>query len=173
MSWTSWIPRIAGYVAAPFTGGVSIPIGEGIAQGVTAHDAINKADATQQAGTAQAMAPQQQATRASGDAYTQQRADTQNLFGQPYQTLGSLMGLNIAPIGAPMGSVPTSNNPNGGPASFRVGGPLTVQPGNWTPTPGAPLPFKDGELTTLAQLAAATPSNRKLTSQSSYAGRRT
>ena len=34
------------------------------------------------------------------DVYNQQRGDTQNLFGTPYATLGSLMGMNIQPIGA-------------------------------------------------------------------------
>lgn len=122
MSWKSWIPRIAGYGLAPFTGGASIAIGEGIAQGIGNSEAINTANQQQQAAT-------QQAQRIGGDVYTQQRADAQNLFGQPYQTLGGLLGMNIAPIGAPGGQVQTTANPAGFPRGLVENSPPQIRPG--------------------------------------------
>jgi hypothetical protein len=171
MSWSSWIPRIVGYAAAPFTGGASIAIGEGIAQGIGNKQALDKAKGEQQAATLEAQKQQQLANMASGDTLTQQRADAQNLFGQPYQTLGGLLGMNIAPIGAPTGTVMTSAAPTGMPAGLVTGRTPQVQPA-WMPQ--TPSDLSGGGLRggTLASLAMqATPANAKSKAQSGYARR--
>ncbi len=97
MSWQSWAVRIGGYAAAPFTGGASIPIAEGIAQGIGNNEAIDSANAQQQQATDRAVAEQQRATGISGDVYNQQRADLapyRELGGQAFSTLGGLMGFS-------------------------------------------------------------------------------
>ncbi len=139
MGWGEWAARIGGYALAPWTGGASIAIGEGIAQGLHSKDAVKDATATQQAATNQAVDKQQTALRTAGDVYGQQRQDTQNLAGIPYQTLGGLMGLNIPSIGAPMGNVPTTANPSGRPRGLMPAdqvAPMSVQPGNYDYAPG-------------------------------------
>ena len=139
MAWKEWAARIGGYALAPYTGGASIAIGEGIAQGLHNNEAIKEADATTQAATQQGVQAQQGALQRAGDVYTQQRQDTQNLANAPYQTLGSLMGINIPSLGAPAGNVPTSNDPTGwgvGLHPRQPGEPLTVQPGNYDFAPG-------------------------------------
>ncbi len=139
MGWGEWVARIGGYVAAPFTGGASIPIGEGIAQGLHNNDAIKQADQTQQAATQQATQAQQRAMQTAGDVYGQQRQDTQNLAVAPYQTLGSLMGINIPSLGAPMGNVPTTASPSGRKPGLNPAdqvAPMSVQPGDYNFAPG-------------------------------------
>jgi hypothetical protein len=55
MSAWSWVARIGGYAAAPFTGGASIPIGEAIAQGISSNEATDKQNEQLQAGNQAAM----------------------------------------------------------------------------------------------------------------------
>lgn len=168
MGWGSTLARIGGYLGyavpgiGPVLGQITSGIGEGIAQGIDNKGALDKQQAQLQAGT-------DKAARTAGDVYAQQRADTQNLFGQPYQTLGGLMGLNIAPIGAPMGNVPTTAAPTGHPAGLQPATqPLQVWPG----VPGTPsdlVPFRPGESpATLAQLNQLSSGGAQARSASSY-----
>src|SRR5678815_2598814 len=95
MSWKAWVARAAGYGLAPFTGGASIPIGEGIAQGISGNEAIDTANAQQQAGTDRAVAEQQRASSVASDIYSQQRNDLapwREQGGQAANTLGGLLG---------------------------------------------------------------------------------
>ena len=177
MGWGEWAARIGGYVAAPFTGGASIAIGEGIAQGLHNKGAVDKADATQQAATQQGLQQQQRALQTAGDVYGQQRADTQNLAGQSFQTLGGLMGMNIQPIGPPVGAMPSTASPTGMPTGLVAANqtrPLGVNDPWVGAPPGAPTPYRGPALdaTTLGQLAAATPAARQQTSRSGYDPRR-
>jgi len=99
MGWEEWAARIGGYALAPFTGGASAIVGEGIAQGLRGKDAINQAQQAQQQATDDAMRRNDHALGVSGDIYNQQRADMNQLFMPGYQTLGSLMGIPVASIG--------------------------------------------------------------------------
>ncbi len=167
MGWGEWAARIGGYALAPFTGGASVPIGEGIAQGLHSNAAVKDATATQQAATQQAVGQQQSALRTAGDVYGQQRQDTQNLAGIPYQTLGGLMGMNIPAIGPAAGNVPSTASPMGfqrGLVPASEAPPLGVQQGNFLLPAGAP----QGMPTTLAQLAALAPATAKAKSTSGY-----
>lgn len=108
MSWKSWAARIGGYAAAPWTGGASIAVGEGIAQGLEGNEAIDDANQAQQQATNQAVAEQQKASGISADVYQQQRADLapyRDLGGQAFSTLGGLMGFSQAAAAAPTTSV--------------------------------------------------------------------
>ena len=164
MAWKEWAARIGGYAAAPWTGGASIAIGEGLAQGFKANDAINDAKDTQEAATQQGLQRQQSALQTAGDVYGQQRADTQNLAGQPYQTLGSLMGMNIAPIGAPAGNVPMTPPPT----YVRSAQPpiLQTDPGmaSAAMTPYPTMAAAPAEAATLKQLADLAGRQKKSTS---------
>jgi hypothetical protein len=94
MSAWSWVARIGGYAAAPFTGGASIPIGEGIAQGISANEATNKQNEQLQAGNQAAM-----------DVYSktlQPAVDRGNAAGS---TLAMMMGLPQTP----QAQAPTAN----------------------------------------------------------------
>lgn len=117
--WASWLPKLA-------------TVGAQVYGGLNTRSALKQAQEQQQAGTQAAMQIQNQALNRAGDIYNQQRADTQNLFGQPYQTLGGLIGLNIAPIGPANGRIPTSAQPTGVPTGLNPNVPLTE------PYPGAP-----------------------------------
>jgi hypothetical protein len=105
MGWGSWALRLGGYALAPWTGGASALAGEAVAQGMENRGAIDDANADQQAATDRALDLQRGAQRTH-----QQRADTNNLFGTPYRTLGSLMGIDIQPIG-PMSFDDTGTTP--------------------------------------------------------------
>jgi hypothetical protein len=178
VSWTSWIPRIAGYALAPLTGGASIPIGEAISQGIGNKQAVDKATGQQQTATNVAQAKEQNALMAEGDVYNQQRSDMQNLFGQGYQTLGGLMGMNIAPIGPAQGMIPST--PTGEPGSGLGKYPLNlpgVNPPSGPPLTPAPTsaqtrltnaPQLMASGLTLKQLQSLTTGRGKL-SDSSYA----
>ncbi len=117
MSWKSWLPRIAGYGLAPFTGGASIPIGEGISQAVGNNEAIDQANAQQNAATDKATAEQQRATGIASDVYDTQRADLapyRDMGGQAFTTLGGLMGFSpsaTAPSTAPPARTATTTIP--------------------------------------------------------------
>jgi len=131
--WASWISRLAPVATTA----------AGIVQGVQNSKAIDKANQEQKAATQAAMQIQQQAQQRAGDVYQQQRADTQNLFGQPYQTLGGLLGMNIAPIGPANGRIPTSAQPAGVPAALAPNVPMQApypgSPSNGQPLQGAPI----------------------------------
>ena len=107
MSWKSWAARIGGYAAAPWTGGASIPIGEAIAQGIGAHEAINKAEKQQAAGTTAANAT-------IGQTYNQQRADYQNQANRPLQSLAQMSGIQIPDVGPVALNGGTLNAPSAG-----------------------------------------------------------
>jgi hypothetical protein len=164
-----WAPRIL----------AAAQLGAPIAEGIIGHNAINAANKASQQATNQALQINAQAHRTAGDVYNQQRADTQNLFGQGYQTLGGLLGMNIAPIG-PMAGIQTSANPSGAGTGLHSGSPQTpgsygpLIPSDLTPAaPGAQLAKQVGipaSSLTLAQLQALATANSKRTA-SSY-GRR-
>lgn len=61
----------------------------------------------------------------AGDMYNQQRSDFQNLAGTPYGTLGSLLGMNIAPI-TPLQGIGTDPRRL---AAQRSGAPMLQLPG--------------------------------------------
>src|SRR6185295_11476013 len=85
--------------------------------------------------TTAALAQQQKAQQAAGDVYNQQRADFQNMAGQPFQTLGGLLGMNIAPVGPANGRVVSTAQPMGVPQGLNANVPMeTPYPGR----PGAP-----------------------------------
>ncbi|HEX2594698.1 MAG TPA: hypothetical protein VHL34_24560 [Rhizomicrobium sp.] len=121
MSWKAWVPRIAGYALAPWTGGASIAIGEGIAQGVSSNEAVDKANAQQQAGTDAAMAEQRRASGIASDVYQQQRNDLapyRDMGGQAASTLGGLLGFAPTAPAAPMAvnrAVPSGLTANAAP----------------------------------------------------------
>lgn len=150
--WASWIPKLA-------------TVGAQVVGGLSNRSALKAAKSEQQAGTAAATQIQNEALQRSGDIYNQQRADTQNLFGQPFQTLGGLMGLNIAPIGPANVRMPTSAQPTGVPDGLNPNVPITApypgKPGAADPLVGVPVTAG----ATLKELAAL-GSRRK--SQTSY-----
>lgn len=156
--WASWIPKLA-------------TVGAQLYGGINTNKALKNAQAQQQAGTAAATAIQNQALQRSGDIYNQQRADTQNLFGQPFQTLGGLMGLNIAPIGPANGRIPTSTQPTGEPTGLNPNVPMTEPyPGK----PGAADPLVGVPVTagmTLKELAALGSRKKSQTSYGSGAAK--
>lgn len=63
-------------------------------------DATNKANAAEQAATNRALDANKAAAKVAGNVYLQQRQDLQNQWGNPYQTLGQMMGLSIPQIGS-------------------------------------------------------------------------
>lgn len=141
MSWGSWLTRIGGYVAAPFTGGASVAITEPIAAAMEASGAIKDANQEQKLAT-------EKANRISADIYNQQRADYDSQSGVPYRTLGSLMGLDIAPLGAP--SMVREARPPG----LYPGGQMSVPTPSATPGPWpSPLtPYNPPPTATLKDL---------------------
>ncbi len=127
--WRAWLPKVQQF----------LPVVGDVVRGVTANSALNNAQASQQAATDAAMARNDQANQRIGDVYQQQRQDTQNLANVPYQTLGSLMGMNIANIGPATGNIPTTVNPTGRPRGLMPAdqvAPMSVQPGNYDFAPG-------------------------------------
>lgn len=139
---------VAGWTAPASTAGkwtdrilAAAQLGAPIAEGIIGHNAINKAQQASQQATNQALGINAQAHRTAGDIYQQQRADFQNLFGQGYGTLGSLLGINIAPTG-PAANIQTTANPSGAGTGLHPGSPQT--PGAYGPlipsdlTPAAP-----------------------------------
>ncbi len=84
----SWVARIGGYAAAPFTGGASIPVGEAVAEGLSHSAANDKANEQLQAGNNQAI-----------DLYKQTYAPYLNAGSQASSTLAGLMGFSPSPTG--------------------------------------------------------------------------
>jgi hypothetical protein len=125
MGWKAWAARIGGYAAAPWTGGASIAIGEGLAQGLDRHEAVSEAREQQQAGTDRAQQRLDTAQAIQGNVYNQQRQDYQSLANAPYQALGGLMGLSIPSIGPVAFAGQQSQTPGPG---FR-GGMNGLEPG--------------------------------------------
>lgn len=143
-----------------------LPLGADIFRGINAKSALKDAQKTEQAATQQALKSQQAALQTAGDVYKQQRADTQNLAGQSFQTLGGLMGMNIAPIGAPTGAVPSTASPTGMPTGLVPASqtrPLQVNDPWVGGTPSDLVPYRGAP--TLQQIAAL---GRKQQSASSY-----
>ncbi len=102
----SWVARIGGYVAAPFTAGLSIPAGEAIAQGLDNKETVDKTNAALQAGNQQAI-----------DLYGRALNPYMNLGGQATNTLGGLMGFSMGG-GAP--ALPETASPTAEAATENV-----------------------------------------------------
>ena len=98
MSWQSWVARIGGYAAAPWTGGASIPIGEAIAQGINANEGVDKAVGQQGAATASANQRLDAAGGVNKQVFDSQRRDFQSLANAPYQSLAQMSGIDIPNI---------------------------------------------------------------------------
>ncbi len=169
MSWKSWTARIVGYGLAPFTGGASIPIGEGIAQGIGSNKAIDEANAAQQAGTDRAVAEQQRASGIASDVYNQQRNDlapwTQQ-GGQAANTLGGLLGFTPTAPSAGMASTPSRASTATATPSLMV----AASPGR-QPTANATMTGTYAGPRTLAEMGQPSQdavASRQQTTQSSY-----
>lgn len=105
MGWQSWLSRGIGYGLAPFTGGLSAGIGEGIAQGIDASKGIDKAVGQQTAATAGAQQRLDAAGQTAGNVLNQQRNDFQSFANAPFQTLAQLSGVSIPNV-QPMAGLP-------------------------------------------------------------------
>lgn len=116
-NFAKWGARIGGYIAAPYTGGASIGIGESIAKGIGNHQAASKANEQLQAGNTQAM-----------DVYKQSFAPYTNLGSQAANTLGGLMGFAPSSSMAPIASMapqateprPTRTRPDDAPVTGQA-----------------------------------------------------
>lgn len=117
MSAWSWVARIGGYVAAPFTGGASIPIGEAVAQGISNQEASSKANQQLQAGNDKAIG-----------LYGQTFAPYLNSGAQASNTLAGMMGFapsGASNTGAPMATpaaepMPTRTRPEDAPVTGQA-----------------------------------------------------
>lgn len=107
MSAWSWVARIGGYAAAPWTGGASIGIGEGIAQGLENNDAAKKANEQLQAGNDKAIG-----------LYGQTFAPYLNAGAQASNTLAGMMGFTPSP--AAQTTAPTGVDPRVDQAAGRL-----------------------------------------------------
>lgn len=171
MGWGEWVARIGGYAAAPFTGGASIPIGEGIAQTLGNREAIADANQTQQQATQQALGLQQGAQQTNLAALNQQRADYQHQANAPYQTLAGLAGITIPNVGSigwggpqMSGQGPQAPTQPTAPVDPAIGSPM----GKWAR--GAPTDDQRAEARGKWARPAEAQQSRQAQSQSGYQG---
>jgi len=135
---------IGGFLAAPLTGGASIPIGLSAAGSIISSGAVRDAAQKQADATTQALNLQK-------SMYDTTRADLSPYSQTGVAALGNLRALtglptNIAPTPSnpPPGGIPASAVPGGAPGQMQVG---TVQnPGAPLTTPqGAPVPLQSAQ----------------------------
>lgn len=142
---------IAGFAAAPFTGGASIPAGLSAAGALISSGAVSDAASKQATATTQALNLQQQmynTTRSDLSPYAQTGTAA---LGNLRQLTGLPATIAPTPSNPPPGGIPASSMPGGALGQMQVGTPQN--PGAPLTTPqGAPVPLRSANGQSPAQM---------------------